>query len=109
MLRYAFVNGLIDREVRYGSKFDKPNLKQVRRDKRERREKHGDRMFEAVEIRQLLTEAKQPLRSMILLAINCGMGQTDLARLPLSSVDLNNGLINYPRPKTEASRLCPLW
>jgi integrase len=109
VFRYAFVNGLIDRDVRYGSKFDKPALKQVRKNRREHREKHGDRMFEAEEVRQVLAEAKQPLKAMVLLAVNCGFGQTDLARLPISSVDLDGAIIDFPRPKTEASRLCPLW
>lgn len=109
IFRYGYVNGLVDSAPKYGTKFDKPNLKQVRKGKREHRQKYGDRMFEAEEILQILSEAKQPLRAMVLLAINCGMGQSDLANLPLSSVDLEAGLIDFPRPKTEADRICPLW
>lgn len=106
---FAYVNGLIQNQVRYGTMFDKPQLKQVRKERREHRQKHGDRMFEAAEIRQILAEVNQPLRAMVLLAVNCGFGQSDIAHLPISSVDLDKGMIDYPRPKTEVSRLCPLW
>ena len=109
VFRHGLVNGLIDGQVRYGSKFGKPELKQVRRERREKRDAYGKRMFEATEIRALLGAAGQPLRTMILLGINCGLGQTDLARLPTDYVDLDNAMIDYPRPKTEADRVCPLW
>ena len=59
-------------------------------------------MFEAADVRQILADAKQPLKAMVLLAVNCGFGQTDLARLPVASVDLDTRMIDYPRPKTEA-------
>lgn len=109
VFRYAYVNGLVDREVQYGSKFDKPELKQVRRERRQAKDEHGLRMFDADELRLILDNAKQPLRTMVLLAVNCGFGPTDLSRLPMQYVDLEAGLIDYPRPKTEADRICPLW
>ena len=46
---------------------------------------------------------------MILLGINGGMGNTDVAELPLDAVDLHEGWIDYPRPKTEVPRRFPLW
>jgi integrase len=46
---------------------------------------------------------------MILLGINCGFGNADCGRLPLSAVDLERGLIDFPRPKTGIPRRCPLW
>jgi integrase len=49
------------------------------------------------------------MQVMILLAINCGFGQTDVANLPLKAIDLANGWIDYPRPKTAIMRRCPLW
>jgi len=107
--RFAYVNGLIDREVRYGSKFNKPPLKQTRRERREHRQQHGKRMFEAAEVRAILAAAGQPLRAMTLLAINAGLGQSDLASLPLSALDLEGAMLDFPRPKTEAPRVCPLW
>lgn len=96
--RFAHVNRLISQPVIYGSAFGKPSLKQVRRNRREHREQNGHRMLTAAEIRQVLTAAGQPLRTMVLLAINGGMGQSDLANLPMSAVDLKAGLIDFPRP-----------
>jgi hypothetical protein len=32
-----------------------------------------------------------------------------VARLPLSAVDLDAGVIDFPRPKTGIPRRCPLW
>ena len=46
---------------------------------------------------------------MILLAANCGFGQTDVANLPLSAIDPDNGWVTFPRPKTGIERRCPLW
>ena len=109
VFRHGLVNGLMEAPVRYGSKFGKPELKQVRRERREKRDAHGKQMLDAHEIRAVLAEAKQPLRTMILLGINCGLGQTDLARLPTAYVDLDTAMLDYPRPKTEADRVCPLW
>ena len=106
---FGFVNGLIQEQVRYGTAFDKPKLKQVRKERRQHREKHGDRMFEAHEIRAILDASKQPLRAMVLLATNCAFGQSDISQLPKSAVDLDKGVINYPRPKTEVARRCCLW
>src|SRR5262249_49941906 len=48
-------------------------------------------------------------RTMFLLGINCGFGNTDVGRLPLSSLDLEAGWIDFPRPKTGIPRRCPLW
>lgn len=109
VFRFAMENGLVHDPIRYGNKFEKPKLKQVRREEREAKEKHGSRMLQADEIRQLLGEAKQPLKAMILLACNYGFGQADLSSLPLSAIDLDRGIIEYPRRKTEVDRICPLW
>lgn len=49
------------------------------------------------------------LRAMTLLGINCGLGCTDCALLPLHALDLEKGVLNFPRPKTGIPRTCPLW
>src|SRR5262249_16209442 len=53
--------------------------------------------------------ASVPMRAMILLAINCGFGNSDVGNLPRSALDLERGLADYPRPKTGIPRRCPLW
>src|SRR5262249_52355169 len=69
----------------------------------------GPRMFEADEIRRLLAAAGTPLKAMILLGVNCGLGNSDCGQLPQSALDLERGWLNYPRPKTGIDRRCPLW
>ena len=49
------------------------------------------------------------MRAMILLGLNCGMGNTDVSELPRSAVDLDAGLIDFPRPKTGIERRAVLW
>jgi integrase len=46
---------------------------------------------------------------MILLGINCGFGNYDIATLTFANLDLDEGWHNHPRPKTGTSRRCPLW
>ena len=105
LFKYAYDAGLIDKPTRFGPTFKRP-AKRILRAERQRK---GERMFEARQIRQLLKAAQQPLRAMILLGINCGFGNHDCGTLPISAVDLEGGWINYPRPKTAIERRCPLW
>jgi integrase len=100
--------------------FKKPKASTMRK----HRTAAGKRLFTAQEIRWLLDgktvedehgKTKQlagagtQLRAMILLAINCGYGNADVAELTQSVVDLSNGWIDFPRPKTGIDRRCPLW
>jgi integrase len=109
--KYANDEGLIDRPVRYGQAFKRPSRKVVRVD----RARKGPKLFTAEEIRRLLgyppwrRAAGVQLEAMILLGINCGFGNADCGRLPLSAVDLDAGVIDFPRPKTGIPRRCPLW
>ncbi len=45
---------------------------------------------------------------MILLGINCGLGNTDCSELPIGAVNLARGWLTYPRTKTMVMRECPL-
>ncbi len=56
-----------------------------------------------------LEHAGPNMRAMILLAINGGLGNTDLALLPIGAVDLKGGWLRYPRAKTAIGRNIPLW
>jgi integrase len=103
--KFAWDNGLIDRPVRYGQGFKRPSRKVVRID----RARKGPKLFTADEVRRLLDAAGTQLRAMVLLGINCGFGNADCGNLPLAAVDLDAGLIDYPRPKTGIPRRCALW
>jgi integrase len=103
--RFAYESGLLDKPVRFGPVFKRTARKVLRL----HRARQGPKLFTAEEVRGLIDGAGQPLKAMILLGINCGFGNTDCGTLPLSAVDLERGVINYPRPKTGIPRRCPLW
>ena len=105
VFKYAFDNGLLDKPVRYGSEFAKPDQAVLRR----HRAKRGELMFEADQLRTLIEAARQPVRAMILLGINAALGNYDCADLPLSAVNLDAGWLDFPRTKTGIPRRCPLW
>jgi integrase len=66
-------------------------------------------MFDSQELRTLLSAAPLQLKTMILLALNAGFGNADVGTLPLDALDLENGWVDYPRPKTGVDRRIPLW
>jgi integrase len=105
LFKFAYDSDLIDRPVRFGPTFKKPTRKTLRI----HRAKSGAKLFTAEEILRLIDNAGQPLKAMILLGINCGFGNADCGRLPMCALDLEQGWIDYPRPKTGIPRRCPLW
>jgi integrase len=105
VFKYGLDNGLIEKAIRYGSEFRKPDKAVLRR----HRAKNGEKMLEADQLRRLLEAAPVPLRAMILLGINGGFGNHDCATVPLSALDLGRGWLSFPRPKTGIPRRCPLW
>jgi len=105
ILKFAADNRLIPLAVNYGQNFKRPSRKTLRIARVER----GPRIFEASEIKRLIGKASKPLKAMILLGINAGQGQSDIAQLPISAIDLKTGWLNYPRPKTGIERRCWLW
>jgi integrase len=105
VFRFAFESGLIDRPVRFGPDFIKPTMKVVRL----HRAKQGPRLFWAEEVRRMIEAAGQPLKAMILLGINGGLGNTDCGRLTQAALGLDGGWLDYPRPKTGVARRLPLW
>ncbi len=102
---YGYDCGIIDRPIRYGPAFRRPGKAAIRRERTEA----GPRLFEAADLRKIITKASQPLKAMILLGLNCGYGNTDLGTLPQSALDLKAGWASHPRPKTGIERRCPLW
>jgi len=104
-MKFAIDSGLTERAIRYGQSFAKPSRKTVRI----ARAKQGRRIFEADELRRIIDSATLPLRAMILLGINGGLGQSDIAGLPKTPIDYKGGWLDYPRPKTGIGRCVPMW
>lgn len=105
VFNYAYENEMVKDEIRFGAGFRRPSQKTLRLD----RASKGVRAFTADELRAMIAKATQPLSTMILLGINAGLGNADVARLPVSALDLDRGWLTYPRPKTGIMRRCPLW
>jgi integrase len=105
VFKFAADDGLIDRPLRYGQSFKGPSRKVVRID----RARKGPKLFTPEEICRLLGAAGAQLKAMILLGINGGLGNADCGQLPLSAVNLDTSIIDFPRPKTGIPCRCPLW
>jgi integrase len=105
VFKYAFDAGLIPAPVRFGPGFKRPSKKTLR----VHRAQQGHKLFTADEVRRMIDAAGQPLRAMLLLGINCGLGNSDCGNLPLAALDLDTGWLDYPRPKTGMPRRCALW
>ncbi len=103
IFKYALANALIEREVRFGSEFVKPDKATMRKHKAASDKK----LFEATEIQQLLAAASVRLRAAILLGINAGLGNTDIASL--QQRNLKKSWLDFPRTKTGVGRRVPLW
>ena len=105
IFKHGYDCGSIQQPIRFGPGFKTPTKAKLRKE----RQAKPLRMFEAAEVRSLLDSADVTMKAMILLGINCGFGQSDLANLPQAALDLDGGWANYPRPKTAIERRCPLW
>lgn len=89
--------------VAFGESFSKPSRAALRKE----RQKRPKKLFKAEEIRALLIEASPQVKAMILLGINCGLGNADVARLTYDK--FHGTWLEFPRPKTGIDRRCPLW
>ena len=105
ILKFAYDQELIERPVRFGEEFKRPEKRLLRRAKAEA----GRTYFHANEIRSLIEVAPPVLRAMVLLGINSGLGNTDIGNLPANCIDLERGWLDYARVKTGVQRRCPLW
>jgi integrase len=105
IFKFAYDEELIEKPIRFGKDLKRPDQRVMRRSRAEAGRKH----FLAAEIRTMLEAAPPQLNAMILLGINCGLGNKDVAELPANCIDLEHGWLDYPRPKTGVQRRCPLW
>lgn len=109
VFKYAAGQDLIAKVPKYGEDFVIPDQKELRMERAENERKHGKRMFEPEELRKVLAAASPPLKAMTLLALNGGLGNSDLSEMPMSVIDLKTGWCDYPRVKTAVPRRFPLW
>lgn len=105
ILNHAWKAAIIDKPIRTGPSFKRP----PKRIMRQHRQAKGRKLFAADEIRGMVDAASPELRAMILLGINCGLGNRDCAKLEFQHLDLTTGWLDYPRPKTAVKRRAKLW
>lgn len=105
IFRWAYESELIENPLRFGPDFKPPSKSALRREKQTKEV----RFFSAEEINALLTSAKPVWRAMILLGINCGLGNHDCGTMEFRHLDLKGGWLTFPRPKTGIDRRAKLW
>ena len=105
VFKFALETGMLKTPILFGPGFKRPSKKTLRLD----RAKKGPKFFTVEELHKLLTVAGIQLKAMILLASNAGLGNSDLANIPISAVNLQTGWGDFSRPKTGIVRRFPLW
>ncbi len=107
LFKFAEDHDLVERPIRGIKIALKKPSKSVLRKERERN--GGTTLFTPEQIHTLLETATPLFKSMILLGINCGLGNTDVANLLPENVELKTAWLSYPRPKTGIKRRAKLW
>lgn len=105
LFKYGYESGLLERPMKYGMEFDKPSAKAMRKNRLAK----GAQDFTADEIRRMVANATPITKAMVLLGLNGALGNSDIADLPLSAIDLELNWLDYPRAKTATRRRIPLW
>lgn len=103
IFKFGYDSGHLTTPARFGSHFRRPARRVIRAAKHAA----GKRMFERPELWQILYNCRPQIKALVLMGLNCGFGQSDLANLPFSAV--HNDWVEFPRPKTAVPRRCPLW
>lgn len=103
--KWGWESEVIHDAVRMGPRFKIAS----KADKREKRHQRGRQTFTAAEVRKMLDAASVELRAAILLGINGGYSQREVAEIECMSVDLDTGWIDHLRAKTRQPRRVPLW
>ena len=106
--KYGAENRLI-RLPFYGTEFNTPTAAQIRKQRSEKKREHGEVRFEADEIRLILDNCNPAMKAMVLLGANCGLENESIKQLREIDLDLENGWLDYDRPKTGIQRRSKLW
>lgn len=103
VFNFAYKAELIEKPVRLGLSFAKPDKKAVAKAKNARPAK----CFDNVEARKLLAAATPTMRAFILLALNGALGNSDVGLMEPRHI--KGDWVTYPRSKTAAPRRFKLW
>lgn len=109
VFKYAYESDLIDRPMKFGTGFSAPSAAMKRKAKAQVERQHGKKLFRKEELLSILNSSGPLLKAAVLLGLNGGFGNLDCAKLPISAIDFEVGVIEYSRPKTGVRRIVPLW
>ncbi len=98
MFTFAEETGLIEKD---------PKLKHIKNELISKTGSKEKPLYTQEEINTLLQAADLQMKSMILLALNCGFGPKDIHDLTWD--DLNNDRVTLPRSKTSVCQTYLLW
>lgn len=103
MFDTAYEDHKLEERPNFGRAFKKPKadaFRKLRNDK-------GDQTFTPEDFRALYAVANVNLKAMLLLGLQCGLGNEDCASLPRSAIQ--DGWLTWARVKNAVSRRVPLW
>lgn len=103
IFNFAHKQRLIKHPVDTGESFSKPKKVALKREKLA----NASRSFTIEELQTLYHAANKQMRCFILLGLNGGLGNSDVGQLEHKHVQ--DGWIDFPRPKTLVDRRFPLW
>ena len=105
IFKFAYEEQLIERPVIYGRGFDLPTKSVIRKARNAKPKK----LFTPEQVKLLIQNASPALKAMVLLSLNTGMNNADLANLKQSHINFKSGWLDYPRHKTGIERRAKLW
>lgn len=89
--------------VQTGKAFALPKVKDLRKEK----QSLPDKVFSVSELTTLYRAASPKMRCFMLLALNGGLGPSDIGQMERKHIQ--GSWVKYPRPKTSVEREFPLW
>ena len=101
---FAYESGLVDKPLRYKKSLKAPPMRAMRKAANER-----NKLIPTPDLLKIIKNATGTMKVAILLGINCGMGNRDVALIERKHIDMSGGWINYPRSKTGVDRRAKLW
>ena len=96
MFRWAFCNYIVPELPRWGDGFEKPSAETLRKYGKKVRTLDGKKLSTAEQIQKLLGMADARMKALILLGVNCAIGNRDVAWLPISALDLKKRVLDSP-------------
>ncbi|MEZ6097850.1 MAG: site-specific integrase [Pirellulaceae bacterium] len=105
VFKFGYEHQFLEKPAVFGQGFKRPSQRTLR----VHRQKVGERLYTPKQIQTLMEAATMPMRAMILLGLNAGLGNSDCGQLEFDNVDFQTGWLSYPRPKTGIDRKAKLW